>query len=53
MQGKIEGRRRETQRMGWLDYNSDTMDVSLSKLLENAKDREDSMGHKESNRIKH
>ena len=40
MQGKIEGRRRETQRMGRLDGIPDTMDMSLSKLLENAKDRE-------------
>ena len=33
MLGKIEGRRkREQQRMRWLDDSTDSMDVSLSKL---------------------
>ena len=38
---KIEGRRRrEQQRMKWLDCIIDTMDMSLSKLGEMVKDRE-------------
>ena len=40
MLGKIEGkRRRETQRIRWLNGIIDSVDMSLSKLQEIAKDR--------------
>ena len=39
--GKIEGkRRREHQRMTWLDSITDSIDTNLSKLQEIVKDRE-------------
>ena len=51
--GKIEGeRRRELQRIRWLDGITDSVDVSLSKLWDMVKGREDwqdavHRGHKE------
>ena len=41
MLGKIEGRRRrERQKMRWLDGVTDSTNVNLSKLREMVKDRE-------------
>ena len=38
MLGKIEGRRREQQRMRWLDNITDSRDMSLGKLPEMVKE---------------
>ena len=41
MLGKIEGKRkREQQRMRWLDDVTESMDMNLSKLEETVNDRE-------------
>ena len=51
---KIEGRkRREWQRMRWLDCIMDSVDMSLSKLWEIVKDREAWRAGMGSQRVRH
>ena len=40
MLGKIEGRRRRSQRMRWLDSTTNAMDMNLGKLWEMVWERE-------------
>ena len=39
MLGKIEGKRRREQQMGWLESITDSVDMNLNKLWESVEDR--------------
>ena len=39
MLGKIEGKRRREQQMGWLESITDSVDMNLNKLWETVEDR--------------
>ena len=54
MLGKTEGRRREHQRMRWLDGITDAMDMNWGKLQEMVRDRRpDMLQSMELQRVRH